>query len=90
MNFNELQFEQDFNVKRAALFFPNWYGISIIRWQGTYGAEEWLYEIAVLKGTEKQCGLCYDTPITDDVIWYLSEEQVLDYITQVEALPPVN
>lgn len=40
----------------------------------TYGGNRDLWEIAVMKNDD----LCYTTPITDDVLGYLSEEKVLE------------
>ena len=65
--------------------FFNGYGVSVIRGEYTYGGKEGLYELAVLKGGS----LCYDTCITDDVIGYLSMEQVKDIIQMVQQLPHV-
>ena len=63
-------------------FFTNGYGISIIKHDGSYGHEQDLWEIAVLKDGE----LCYDTPITSDVEGWLSNEEVLTYAMKIEAL----
>ena len=61
---------------RAA--FANGYGISIVKHDGSYGhgCNEW--EIAVLKRGKKddvkEYDLCYDTPISDDVIGCVDDE----------------
>ena len=62
--------------------YPNGYGASIIKCFGSYGVEEDLWEVAVLKGGE----LCYDTPITDDVIGWLTEEEVIAICDQIYFL----
>ena len=78
-------------------FFPNGYGASIVRFYipisspfgkaGSYGVNEDLWELAVLKGNEKDgWSLTYDTPITDDVIGYLSENEVGNYLERIEYL----
>ena len=75
----------------ARHFFPNGYGVSVVQFttpfgSGSYGAEEGLYELAVIKGVEENWEICYDTPITGDVIGHLSEEEVEDLLLQVENL----
>ena len=62
--------------------YPNGYGASIVKFTGSYGAEEDLWEVAVLKGGE----LCYDTPITDDVVGWLTEERVIALCDQIYFL----
>lgn len=73
----------------AKEFFENGYGISIITKSDFFGAytdNERPYEISVLKGDEEKWSLCYDTPITDDVIGYLTWEQVLEYKEKIKKL----
>jgi len=88
MNFTELNFDLHstlFGVQ-ARHFFDNGYGVSVIRGPQSYGGSEGLYELAVLKGVEKDWKICYDTPITDDVIGYLSESDVEKLLNEVAAL----
>jgi len=63
--------------------FPNGYGASVVSHDGSYGGNSGLYEIAVLKDGN----LCYDTPITSDVIGWLDSWQVESYLAQIESLP---
>tara|TARA_R100000353_G_scaffold100818_1_gene73137 strand:+ start:262 stop:477 length:216 start_codon:yes stop_codon:yes gene_type:complete len=63
-------------------FFDNGYGVSIINNQFSYGLE-----LAVLKGTKDDYDICYDTPITDDVIGYLNPKTLQETIELVKALP---
>ena len=50
-----------------------------------------LYEIAVLKKiTDDNYVLCYDTPIADDVIGYLNNEQVIEKLEQIKNLNKNN
>lgn len=67
------------------VFFENGYGCSIIRHQYLYGGDRGLWEIAVLHGPDQR--LCYKSPITNDVIGYLTEDQVTDYLDQIAQLP---
>jgi hypothetical protein len=52
----------------------------------SYGGPDGLYEIAVLKGFEDEWEICYDTPITDDVMGYLTKEDVETIVNQVKEL----
>lgn len=63
--------------------FPNSYGASVIRNEHSYGGEDGLFELAVLDEYE---GITYSTPITDDVLGWLSEEDVLETLNQIEEL----
>ncbi len=70
---------------QTKFFFDNGYGASVITTDLAYGGRE----LAVLKGTEDDWALCYDTPITDDVIGWLTEGDVLGLLSAIEALPSV-
>lgn len=82
------------------IFFSNGYGVSVVRFKipfapfeslrnnyGSYTNNESQWELAVLKGNEKNSSLTYDTPITNDVIGYLSEDDVTEIMKQVQSLP---
>lgn len=95
MNFSDLQFHPRFAPKmqypnasgiQAKHFFDNGYGISVVRFKGSYGYEEGLYESAVLKGTEEDFKICYDTVIADDVLGYQTEEEVEVLLYEIENL----
>lgn len=97
MNFSDLNFQPHINYPDRGIaakhFFPNGYGVSVVRFTtpygylgGSYGAEEGLYEVAVLKGVEDNWEICYDTPITSDVLGYLSEEEVEVLLYEIENL----
>ena len=62
--------------------FDNGYGASVVCTPFTYGGDKGLYELAVLKDDE----LCYDTPITSDVIGYLRPEDVTDVMEKIQKL----
>lgn len=62
--------------------FNNGYGASIITGGIAYCNEGQPYELAVLKHGE----LCYDTPITDDVIGYLTSDDVYELLDKIEQL----
>mgnify|MGYP003351550110 FL=1 len=69
--------------KQVVLKFPNNYGASLVQGPYTYGGKEGLYEIAVLSFDNETWQICYDTPITDDVIGYLTEKEVMDTLQQI-------
>lgn len=62
--------------------FANGYGASVITGGIAYCNEGQPYELAVLKDDD----LCYDTPITDDVIGYLTSNEVYDLLDRIEQL----
>ena len=68
--------------------FSNGYGASVICNPFSYGGEHGLWEVAVLQGDF----LCYTTPVTDDVVGWLSAHgvaQVLDDICRLDAASSV-
>jgi hypothetical protein len=71
--------------------YGNGYGASVVIGQYSYGGPEGLYELAVLHGREGaelgELGLCYHTPITSDVIGYLTAEQVVVTLHRIAKLP---
>ena len=62
--------------------FDNGYGISIIKHSGSYGGTDDQFEVAVLKGDR----ICYTTPITNDVLGWLTEDEVVFAAKKVAAL----
>jgi hypothetical protein len=63
--------------------FPNGYGASIVKGPHTYGGPNGLYELAVF-GKDGQ--ITYDTPITDDVLGYLTEQDVEKTLSDIKNL----
>ena len=82
--FNDLDFQpMQFDVGiQARIYFDNGYGASVIKSPYSYGGNQDLYELAVIKDN----AICYDTPITDDVIGYLTEDDVTKYLGQIQEL----
>lgn len=64
--------------------FPNGYGASVVRHEFSYGGDVGLWELAVL-GPDGH--ITYVTPITGNVLGYLSEDDVADALRDVAALP---
>jgi hypothetical protein len=69
--------------KRSRVHFDNGYGASVVSHTFSYGGAQGLYEIAVLRGDD----LVYDTPITSDVVGFLSEDDVTEVLKQIQQLP---
>lgn len=82
--FKDLEFKDKkyMDGQAAALEFDNGYGVSVICGFGAYGSTDAPYELAVLKDGS----LCYDTEITNDVIGYLTPDDVTKYMKQVQEL----
>ena len=80
--------------------FENGYGASVIRagtehnsFSGSYGADSGLWELAVITIEISDDGpgvgrLVYDTPITDDVLGYLTEDDVQKTLLDIAGLVP--
>lgn len=72
----------------AVMFFPNGWGVSVIKGFGVYGDAQQPYELAVLGGTEESYDLHYDNPVAKgDVIGYQAATEINDLMQQVQALP---
>lgn len=63
--------------------FPNGYTASIISHENSYGGKDGLFEVAVIHGES----IVYDTPITSDVLGYLTFADVAKSLEEVAALP---
>jgi hypothetical protein len=84
MTFNDLTFLPSTYADgvHAMVTFDNGYGASIVKTDRSYGGKEGLYELAVLSD-----GLIsYDTPITNDVIGFLTEDEVTELLQKIEDL----
>lgn len=66
--------------------FPNGYGASIVRGPYTYGGSDGLFELAVVRFDGDGWDLTYETPVTDDVLGWLTEAQVEETLAAIEAL----
>lgn len=86
--FKDLNFKQHPNLGhlggvQAIITFDNGYGASVVRSEYTYGGRDGLYELAVFG---KDGHITYDTPITNDVLGYLKEEEVTKIMQQIQML----
>lgn len=68
------------NGRQRRYLFPNGYGASVIN--DGYGSESGRFELAVLKDGH----LTYQTPVTDDVLGYLTEDEVEQRLDEIAAL----
>jgi hypothetical protein len=70
------------NGVQAVMEFENGYGVSVVKFNGSYGYHQGLWEVAILyKGS-----LTYNTHITDDVLGHQTEQDVTDVMKQVQEL----
>ena len=86
--FEDLEFESINDApymvgKKSRMHFDNGYGVSVVSHSYSYGGRDGLYEVAVLDSNDE---LTYDTPVTNDVIGYLTEEDVSNVMKQVQEL----
>lgn len=67
--------------------FENGYGASVIT--DGYGSDRGLFELGVIKfdGADSY-HLTYETPITSDVLGYLTAEEVQENVDKIAALDP--
>lgn len=90
----ESVFDEFRNITAARVNFPNGYGASILNGDCFNSERDISYELAVMEVADPVEGTLYgpiyDTPITDDVLGYLTPEQVEEVLAQIEALPPVD
>lgn len=66
--------------------FRNNYGASVVKHYFSYGHEDDLWELAVMYFEGPKRHICYTTHITDDVLGYLTDEDVLNTLEQIKAL----
>lgn len=66
--------------------FNNGLGASVIGGLGSYSTDNLPYELAVLRFDKESYKLAYDTPITGDVRGYLSFEEVLEILREINKL----
>ena len=75
------------NGTQKLYFFENGYGASVVCHSFSYGHEAELWELAVIKGTQEKWSLEYDTPISDDVLGWLNNQDVEDLLVKIQNLP---
>ena len=82
--FKDLEFKPHpiCNGLQAVMNFGNDYGVSVVKFNGSYGYHQDLWEVAILY----KDSLTYNTDITDDVLGYQTEQDVTDVMKKVQAL----
>jgi hypothetical protein len=78
-----IPFDKYLNGVGARMMFENGYGVSVVCHSSSYGGKSGLYELAVL---DVDGELTYDTPVTGDVIGYLTPEEVTKTMALVQKL----
>lgn len=68
-------------TQRAIVTFPNGYGIDFVVGFGSYGLEA-----AIITHDDDDWDICYDSPITDDVLGYLNLDDVSKLLKRVSEL----
>jgi hypothetical protein len=69
-------------AKQSVVNFANDYGVSVLFGECFYSNGKDTYEVAILyKNT-----ITYNTDITDDVLGYLSEDEVTEVMKRVQSL----
>jgi len=69
---------------RLVFRFPNGYGASVVQGPGTYGME--LAVIRFFSEDNDDFDLVYDTPITADVLGWLTEDDLVRTLKSIKAL----
>jgi len=87
-NFNECGSKNGLHGGEQRIYrYANGYGASVVCNEYSYGGNDGLWELAVIRWRENNFDIVYDTPITDDVIGYLSEDDVAKLLCEIAALP---
>ena len=83
--FSDLEFKAHPAGKgvQAKIQFTNGFGASVVKTPYTYGGSSGLYELAVI---DKDGRLNYSTEVTNDVVGYLSPDDVTEYLRQIQIL----
>jgi hypothetical protein len=87
--FNDLVFVDEITYNNSSsshshMMFDNGYGVSVVQGPHSYGGKVGLYELAVLDSNGE---ITYGTYITDDVLGFLTPDDVTRHMIDVQELP---
>ena len=74
---------KDITFERYLFNFNNGYGASVIKADYSYGGSDGLWELAVLDIGGR---ITYETPITSDVLGYLTDDKVKKILNKIKNL----
>ena len=60
--------------------------VSVVRGPHTYGGNKGLFELAVVRFDGNKHAIAYDTPITDDVLGWLTGDEVFEKLGEIQSL----
>ena len=87
LSFNVLQSTPSGDVCQAIIRFSNGYGLSVLRGPGTLTSADRPYEAAVLEFlADGSYSIIYPEFTRNDVLSFLSEEQLSDCLSQVYSM----
>lgn len=69
------------DAKQSVMNFSNGYGVSVLLGLAFYSNGVDTYEVAILKDGD----VCYETPITDDVLSNQTEEEVTEVMERLQC-----
>lgn len=84
--FEDLEFKDHPNGMggvQAKIQFANGFGASVVKTPHSYGGKNGFYELAVF-GQDGH--ITYDTPVTEDVKGWLTEDDVTAILAQIQSL----
>lgn len=91
VDFTPIKVNRPFGGHQIVFRFPNNLGASVVRHKHSYGGRQGLWELAVIGFSAKDPEskgwvLTYETEVSDDVLGYLTEEDVSEHLIKIHAL----
>lgn len=85
--FEDLEFKKQHypflgTKEQAILNFDNGYGVSVLFGESFYSDGYNTYEMAILKDGN----ICYDSGITEDVLGYITKNEITEYMIKIQQL----